>query len=567
MVSGDSRIAVALVADACQADVEGRVVLTAVRDDAGTIVDMECLEATAAACAMLGRRREELVGRRWLDVFPEALWNGCLDEYRSVVETGRPSLCRRSLMTLGSSAGERYVDARVVKVGDGVSHAFLDVTEPAAADSLPEESNSILKALTQDSREVVLRLALDGRVTYCSPSVAGVLGLEQDDVIGEDYGTLLHPDDPGVGAPGNGSGTRDAAGRALQVRHGDGSSRWIEPSTQPILAADGSPVGYLAIWRDVSGRVEADQRATIAEAQLRSLTDNIQDAILMADDQCVITYCSPSVTRLLEWSPEELLGLPSNALMHPDDFAAIVANPPAPSGPRGETICTARLRTKSGSYRWIESANRSVLSPDAEVLGYTATWRDAQARVEAEEQLLHRAKVDTLTGLANRPEILDIVGRIADQTDRVERAVAVLFCDIDLFKDINDQYGHPAGDEVLREISTRISATIRQGDRAGRMGGDEILVILHGIHSLSAAEAAAEKIREAASQRIDLDDGAWVEPTLSVGATILYPGESVHDLIARADSAMYAAKKSGRDRVIAVGSPPPVSCTQPGNFT
>lgn len=555
MAAEDPIRADSLVAAACRADVEGRVILVAVRDDAGTIVDMECLEATPAACVLLGLSRDVLVGRRWLEVFPEALSNGWFDEYVRVVETGRPAQREQHLMTLGSSGGERYVDSRIVRVADGVSHAFRDVTDRVGAEKNLAELELILRALTNHSREVVLTLDADGTVRYCSPSIAAVLGWEPEDLVGRERGTILHPDDRALLAAESHLGTGEADAPVFRVRHRDGSYRWIESSLRPIVAAAGSVSGHVDVWRDVSERVEADRRIAESEAQLRLLTENTQDVVLMANTDCIVTYCSPSVRSLLGWTPEELIGRPSNLLLHPDDFQAMVADPPQQVGPRRTAICTARLRSKDGSYRWVESANSSVLSPDGETMGFTATWRDVNDRVAAEAELERRAKIDFLTGLANRSEIIETISTIGGQADRSSAAVAILFCDVDKFKDINDRYGHAAGDAVLRTLGERISAAIGVDGRVGRIGGDEILVVLQRVRALADATAVADQIRQTASQRVALANGESIAPTLSIGATIMLPGESVDALMARADNAMYSAKQAGRDRVVAVHGP------------
>jgi diguanylate cyclase (GGDEF)-like protein len=125
----------------------------------------------------------------------------------------------------------------------------------------------------------------------------------------------------------------------------------------------------------------------------------------------------------------------------------------------------------------------------------------------------------------------------------------VLFCDIDRFKDINDERGHAAGDEVLRVVGERISSAIRRDDVAARIGGDELLVILSGVHDLDEAMSVAETIRRAVAEPILLADGR-VTTSMSIGATIAGVDEIADDLIARADEAMYEAKRSGRDRVV-----------------
>ena len=131
---------------------------------------------------------------------------------------------------------------------------------------------------------------------------------------------------------------------------------------------------------------------------------------------------------------------------------------------------------------------------------------------------------------------------------RTGEEAAVLFCDIDGFKTINDRCGHSAGDAVLHAVAARVNACVRSGDIAARFGGEELLVLLNGVHELSDAVGIADKIRRAAAEPVNTDD-LILTATLSVGVTLAVPGESVDDTIARADEAMYQAKQAGGDRV------------------
>lgn len=152
----------------------------------------------------------------------------------------------------------------------------------------------------------------------------------------------------------------------------------------------------------------------------------------------------------------------------------------------------------------------------------------------------------------NRTEVLRTVARLSTQRPRTGAHTAILFCDIDLFKDINDAHGHAAGDEVLRTLGERLSATIRSDDFAARIGGDELLVVLTGVHSLDEAVAIAEKVRTSASEPIAFEGGVRITPSLSVGVTLARPDETTDTLLDRADTAMYEAKRSGRDQVVAI---------------
>lgn len=118
-------------------------------------------------------------------------------------------------------------------------------------------------------------------------------------------------------------------------------------------------------------------------------------------------------------------------------------------------------------------------------------------------------------------------------------------------KTVNDDFGHGAGDALLRAVATRISAAVRSRDTVARVGGDEILIVLDGAHDIDKAAAIANKVRLAVKAPISVDGGE-IQPTLSIGVTLARPDEGVDSMITRADEAMYKAKRGGRDRVIQI---------------
>ena len=154
-------------------------------------------------------------------------------------------------------------------------------------------------------------------------------------------------------------------------------------------------------------------------------------------------------------------------------------------------------------------------------------------------------------GLMNRKEILSEIAAVTSHGPRTGQQTAVLFCDIDRFKDINDTHGHAAGDEVLRVTAGRISQSVRKHDIVARIGGDEVLVLLTGVHSLE--EAERDRGEDPCPVRGTDHVGALrLTSSLSIGVTLARHDESTDDLVARADTAMYEAKELGRNRVIAM---------------
>jgi diguanylate cyclase (GGDEF)-like protein len=172
--------------------------------------------------------------------------------------------------------------------------------------------------------------------------------------------------------------------------------------------------------------------------------------------------------------------------------------------------------------------------------------------VAAERELERRASTDSLTALLNRDEVFSQIRRLTQSNQRRGKELAVLFCDLDHFKQVNDSFGHQAGDAVLRAMAERVRSCLRASDVAARIGGDELLVVLPGLQRFEDAIEIAEKLRQRAREPVPFPGGE-VRITVSVGVALAQPGESLDDLIARADGAMFSAKQKGRDQVMAIG--------------
>lgn len=302
-------------------------------------------------------------------------------------------------------------------------------------------------------------------------------------------------------------------------------------------------------WRDVTDRVEAQQRLAASEEAYRLLAENSSDVVLrIRDDRFV--WISPSLTAALGWQPEEWLGQPVTQPLHADDRAAYAAAGPAIQ--RGQSVVsTHRVLAKDGSWHWIEAHAGPYRDPQGSIDGLVASFRIVDQEVAARELLEHYARTDELTGLLNRRKALEYIDGLEHHQVRTGEQTAMLFCDLDRFKTINDRYGHAAGDQLLRTVASRIRSCLRSEDLAARMGGDELLVVLQGVQDLANAVTIAEKLRAAVAEPVRTDAGD-LRITLSIGVTLARPGEDSDALIARADAAMYEAKQFGRDRLIAI---------------
>lgn len=294
-------------------------------------------------------------------------------------------------------------------------------------------------------------------------------------------------------------------------------------------------------------RADAESERAQAEARYRILADNSVDVVLHIRGAEVV-WISPSVQAAFGDPPQNWIGSDFLSHIHPDDVDAIAAAMQKIADERAVVTPRFRVMTADGGYHWVDGHGKAYIDSEGNVDGATGSMRVVDDKVEAERKLQRLARFDTLTGLVNRAETLARLESALAGSRRPGEHLGVLFCDVDHFKAVNDTWGHAAGDTILSTLATRISECVRHGDTVGRTGGDEILVLLPGLHSLGEAAQTAEKIRARAAEPIQ-QSGQTVQATLSIGATLAVPGESVLTLTARVDSAMYRAKREGRNRV------------------
>ncbi|MFM7108244.1 MAG: diguanylate cyclase domain-containing protein [Planctomycetaceae bacterium] len=308
------------------------------------------------------------------------------------------------------------------------------------------------------------------------------------------------------------------------------------------------------VWRDVTERHDAGERLAASEEQFRLLAENSTDVILRLDADDTILWISPSVTPVLGWKQADGVGHDGKEFLATaetrDQFQRDKARVLAGQG----AVSRAQVRAATSDVHWMEVHSFPYRTPEGVVSGMVASMHVVDAEVRMEQDLERRARVDELTGLLNRRELLE---RLEAAVARRERTIGLLWCDIDAFKAINDAHGHAAGDAVLKALAERIRDGLRSADDiGGRIGGDELVVVLHGLTQFDEAVAFAENLRRRAAESIHAGDDL-IQATISIGVTIVGADEGVDAVLARADDAMYQAKEHGKNRVVPV--PPPAA--------
>lgn len=286
------------------------------------------------------------------------------------------------------------------------------------------------------------------------------------------------------------------------------------------------------------------------ESQLRlaaAVFESSNEGILVTDNRLRIVTMNQAFSDMTGFKNKELLGRTPKALrsgLMSDDFYKELWVSLENSGHwQGDIID----RKQDGSLLPIRLSISAVRDSSLNVSHYVAIFTDISERKAAEEQLHRLANYDYLTGLANRHLMRDRLEQAMQRAKRNKNILALLFFDLDLFKPVNDQYGHEIGDKLLQAIANQLQKTIRGSDAIARLGGDEFLILLEDLHSTDDAAEVARKVIEIINEPRIIDSHE-----IRVGSSIgisLYPGDSevVEGLIKCADSAMYAAKNSGRN--------------------
>lgn len=215
------------------------------------------------------------------------------------------------------------------------------------------------------------------------------------------------------------------------------------------------------------------------------------------------------------------------------------------------SVIRIRFADSTGQWHWVEAHAQVFVDADGRPDGYQSSLRVVDKEVEAEGLLRRRATYDDLTGAMKRDPALRQLHEVGQHLRSPGDETAVLFIDVDDFKSVNDTHGHAVGDALLRRLVDVISDCVRAGDTVARMGGDEFLVILTGLHNVDEATAVAEKIRAGCNQPVTLHDTP-LAVSVSIGVTLSDPVETGDDLVARADKAMYEAKAAGRNQVTTI---------------
>lgn len=286
---------------------------------------------------------------------------------------------------------------------------------------------------------------------------------------------------------------------------------------------------------------------TIDILKLKSIAfDHLFDALVVTDLQGLITDWNKGSEGLYGYSKEEAIGQPVNILHVPEDSDLIISEVISSVEKYGKWTGEVRMLHKNGDIGWIESMCVPIYDSNNLMVGALGINRDITGRIKETERLEHLANYDYLTKIPNRYLLLDRLEHLIAQSARNNSTFALLYIDLDKFKNINDTKGHAYGDQVLVETAFRLKQAIRSSDTVARIGGDEFVVLLENISNKNDSNNDISEMLEALSTALNkayiLNDETF-NVNCSIGVAI-YPedGTTSDTLLATADKAMYKGK-------------------------
>jgi diguanylate cyclase (GGDEF)-like protein/PAS domain S-box-containing protein len=388
-------------------------------------------------------------------------------------------------------------------------------------------------------------------ITSVDPEIALVLGWTPAELIGTRSLDLVHPDDQERAIASWMDMLAAPAGEARRARlrhvHRDGHAIWFEITNHNLLADPERP-RVVAEMLDISDEMDAQEALRAGEKLMRRLTETIPLGIVQIDTARRIVYQNERAVQAIGAGLGDILGEEHLRPIVPGDRPAIDAAIAEVLGAGSDVDIEYGHRDGRGLRR-VRANLRSLTGEKGEVTGAIICLTDVTEDVRLRDELRQRASYDALTGCRNRAATLGALGAALRGPGRTH-GTAVIFIDLNDFKKVNDRYGHAAGDQLLTHVAGRLRSAVRDGDVVGRFGGDEFVVICADVADPGHARRIGEHLLTVLGEGCLELAGTRVPPQASIGVAWGDPATAEPDaLIARADAAMYAAKKARTGRL------------------
>jgi diguanylate cyclase (GGDEF)-like protein/PAS domain S-box-containing protein len=447
------------------------------------------------------------------------------------------------------------------KSGDHVPYSvivsFTDVTEQRQTAIRLQEAEARYQTVVSALHEGVVAYSASGEIVACNPRAQELLGLSEDQMLGR---TLMDPRwrpiredgtpwDPDALPTSRALRTGEAQlGVVLGLHTADGEVRWVQANATPLLGDCGELAGVVTSFVDVTEQRARERALAAAEERFRTLFEAAPIGMSLTNLGGTKIAVNPALAQILGRPAESLVGLPIDEHIHPDDRAAsLAAFARLVFGEQISYRAEERVLDARGEPLWVQLDATLLRDGDGAPSAVLRQIQDISERRRHEEQMHHLAHHDALTGLLNRRGFAVELDRQASHAERYGADGALLLFDLDNFKDVNDRFGHKAGDDLIVAVAGIMRGRLRTTDVLARLGGDEFAVLIPR-GGLQAAQIVADALLAELRNGRLVPEAADITVTASLGIAMFEGRAGAGDILVEADLAMYEAKRSGRDR-------------------
>ena len=435
------------------------------------------------------------------------------------------------------------------------SGLMRDISAAKAAEQAMRDSEHRLRMVTDHLPALISYLDRDLRFRFVNKAYQDWFGVEPRQLLGrslqEFYGDEAWAQmEPYIRAA--------LGGRQVTYERrvaAPGGRRDIQATLVPERNEAGEVMGLYTLDSDITAHHEAEEALQESEARLRTVADALPMRVAYIDADERYRFNNLAYEREFGLSRDQIQGHTVHELLGDPAYESV--KPHIRAALAGEVVTFQSEVSQSDSYNCYEAQYIPQPAANTEtIVGFHAVITDITRQKLEEKRLVNLAQIDPLTGLANRAGFEARLGEAMDRSRSAGALMALMYLDIDGFKQINDQFGHQTGDELLKAFSGRLSQGLRSSDVRARLGGDEFTVIMEGLPHADIAVSAATKLVTAMQAPFVIEQQRTIDITASIGLAFYQGGTATAAaLVGKADEKLYQAKRAGRNNVQAAALP------------